>query len=77
MKLPKHAGKQIDTLVTKMILFEKESISIVTVSENKHHDKGKVVSHLFTVFNYVKGMFRENIQNNICIDMTHLVNLPR
>ena len=64
------------TLVTVMILFQKESISMVTVSDNKHHDKRTVVPYLFTVFNYVKEMFRENIQNiNIWTDMAHLVNL--
>ena len=64
------------TLVTVMILFQKESISMVIVSDNKHHDKRTVVPYLFTVFNYVKEMFRENIQNiNIWTDMAHLVNL--
>ena len=42
------------TLVTEMIWFQKESISMVTVSDNKYHDKKTVVSYLFTVFNYVK-----------------------
>ena len=64
------------TLVTEMIWFQKESISMVTVSDNKYHDKKTVVSYLFTVFNYVKEMFGENIQNiNIWTDMAHLVNL--
>ena len=64
------------TLVTVMIWFQKESISMVIVSENKHHDKRTVVPYLFIVFNYVKEMFRENIQNiNIWTDTAHLVNL--
>ena len=59
-----------------MIWFQKESISMVIVSDNKHHDKRTVVLYLFTVFNYVKEMFRQNIQNiNMWTDMTHLVNL--
>ena len=70
--------KKSDTLVTVMILFEKESISMVIVSDNKHHNKRTVVPYLFTVFNYVKEMFRENIQNiNIRTDMAHLVNFNR
>ena len=48
---------------------------MVIVSDNKH-DKRTVVSYLFTVFNYVKEMFRENIQNiDIWTDMAHVVNL--
>ena len=77
MKLPVHAAYKTvsDTLVTVIILFEKESISMVIVSDNKH-DKRTVVSYLFTVFNYVKEMFRENIQNiDIWTDMAHVVNL--
>ena len=77
MKLPVHAVYKTvsDTLVTVIILFEKESISMVIVSDNKH-DKRTVVSYLFTVFNYVKEMFRENIQNiDIWTDMAHVVNL--
>ena len=58
-----------DTLVTVMILFEEESIP-----DNNHHDKTTVVPYLFTVSNYVKEMFRENIQN-IWTDMAHLVTL--
>ena len=50
------------TFVTVMIRFQKESISMVIVSDNKHYDKGAVVPYLFNVFNYVKEMFRENIQ---------------
>ena len=76
MKLPVHAVYKTvsDTLVTVIILFEKESISMVIVSDNKH--KRTVVSYLFTVFNYVKEMFRENIQNiDIWTDMAHVVNL--
>ena len=49
------------TLVTVMIWFQKENISMVNVSDNKHHDKRTVVHYLCTVFNYVKEMFRENI----------------
>ena len=65
-----------DTLVTVMILFEKESISMVIASDNNHHDKRRVVPYLFTVFNNVKEMFRGNIQNiNIWTDMAHLLNL--
>ena len=63
-----------DTLVTVMILFEEESISVVIIPDNNHHDKTTVVPYLFTVSNYVKEMFRENIQN-IWTDMTHLVTL--
>ena len=64
------------TLVTVMIWFQNESISMVIVSGNKYHDKRTVVPYLFIVFNYVKEMFRENIQNtNIWTDMAHLVNL--
>ena len=63
------------TLVTVMIWFQNESISMVIVSGNKYHDKRTVVPYLFIVFNYVKEMFRENIQNtNIWADMAHLVN---
>ena len=40
-----------DALVTEMILFEKESISMVTVSDNNYHDKRKVVPYSFTVSN--------------------------
>ena len=70
--------KKSDTLITVMILFEKESISMVIVSDNKHHNKRTVVPYLFTVFNYVKEMFRENIQSiNIRTDMAHLVNFNR
>ena len=42
------------TLVTVMIWFQKGSISMIIVSDNKHHDKRAVVPYLFTVFNYVK-----------------------
>ena len=57
------------TLFIVRIWFQKESISMVIVSDNKHHDKRTVVPYLCTVFNYVKEMFRENIQNiNIWID---------
>ena len=42
-----------------MIFFEKESISMVIVSDNKHHYKRTVVAYLFTAFNYEKEMFRE------------------
>ena len=59
-----------------MILFEKESISMMIASDNNHHDKRRVAPYLFTVFNNVKEMFRESIQNfNIWTDMAHLVNL--
>ena len=51
-----------DTLVTVMILLEKESIFMVIVSDNRHHDKRTVAPYFSTVFNYVKEMFRENIQ---------------
>ena len=65
-----------DTLFTVIILFEKESISMVVVSDNKLHYKRTDVPYLFTVFNYVKEIFRENIQKiNIWTDMAHLVNL--
>ena len=47
-----------DTLATVMILFETESISIVIVSDNKHHYKRTVVAYLFTVSNIGKEMFR-------------------
>ena len=47
------------TLVIVMILSQKESISMVIVSDNKHHNKRTVVPYLFTVLNYVKEMFRE------------------
>ena len=64
------------TLVTVMVWFQKESTSVVIVSDNKHHDKRTVVPYPFTVFTYVKEMFRENIQSiNIWTDMAHLVNL--
>ena len=64
------------TLVTVMKSFQKEIISMVIVSDNKHHDKRTVVPYSFTVFNYVKEVFRENTQNiNIWTDMAHLVNL--
>ena len=47
----------------------------VIVSDNKH-DKRTIVPCSFTVFNYVREVFRENIQNiNIWTDMAHLVNL--
>ena len=50
MKLPVHAAKQNNvTLVTVMIWFQKGSISIVIVSDNKHHDKRTVVPYWFTV----------------------------
>ena len=49
------------TLVTVMIWFEKENIYMVIVSDNNHNDKRTAVPYLFTVFNYVKEMFRENI----------------
>ena len=63
-------------LVTVMIWFQKESVSMKIVSDNKHHDKRAVVSYSFTVFTYVKEMFGESIQNiNIWTDMAHLVNL--
>ena len=63
------------TLVIVMISFQKESISMVIVLD-KHHDKGTVVPYSFTVFNYMKERFGENIQNiNIWTDMAHLVNL--
>ena len=39
------------TLLTVMIWFQKESISMVIVSDNKHYDKRTVVPYLFTVFN--------------------------
>ena len=43
---------------------------------DKHHDKGTVAPYSFTVFNYMKERFGENIQNiNIWTDMAHLVNL--
>ena len=65
-----------DTLVTVMILFEKEIISMVIISDNKHHDKRIVIPYSFTVFNYVKEMLRENTQNiNIWTDMAQLVSL--
>ena len=65
-----------DTLVTVIMLFEKESISMVIVSDNKLHYKRTNVPCLFTVFNYVKEIVRENIQKiNIWTDMAHLVNL--
>ena len=65
-----------DTLVTLMILFEKEIISMVIISDNKHHDKRIVIPYSFTVFNYVKEMLRENAQNiNIWTDMAQLVSL--
>ena len=52
-----------------MIWFQKESTSMVIVSDNKHHDKRTVVPYSLTVFNYVKEMFRQNIQNiNIWTD---------
>ena len=77
MKLPVHAVYETvsDTLITVIILFENESISMVIVSDYKR-DKRPVVPYLFTVFNYVKEMFRENIQNiDIWTDMAHVVNL--
>ena len=65
-----------DTLVTVIMLFEKESISMVIVSDNKLHYKRTNFPCLFTVFNYVKEIVRENIQKiNIWTDMAHLVNL--
>ena len=49
---------------------------MVIMLDNEHHDKRTVVPYPFTVFNYVKERFRENIQNiNIWTDMAHLVNL--
>ena len=52
-----------------MIWFQKESISMIIVSHNKHHDKRIVVPYSFTAFNYVKEMCGENIQNiNIWTD---------
>ena len=51
------------TIFTVVIWFQKESISMVIVSDNTHHDKRTVVPYSFTVFNYVKEMFGENIQN--------------
>ena len=63
-----------DTLVTVMILFEEESISMVITPDNNHHDKTTVVPYLFNVSNYVKEMFRENIQN-IWTGLAHLVTL--
>ena len=38
------------TLVTVIIWFQKERISMVIVSDNKHHEKRTVVPYLFTVF---------------------------
>ena len=38
------------TLVTEMILFQKESISMVIVLDNEHHDKRTVVPYSLTVF---------------------------
>ena len=65
-----------DTLVTLMILFEKEIISMVIISDNEHHEKRIVIPYSFTVFNYVKEMLRENAQNiNIWTDMAQLVSL--
>ena len=65
-----------DTLVTLMILFEKDIISMVIISDNRHHDKRIVIPYSFTVFNYVKEMLRENAQNiNIWTDMAQLVSL--
>ena len=59
-----------------MILFEKEIISMVIISDNKHHEKRIVIPYSFTVFNYVKEMLRENAQNiNIWTDMAQLVSL--
>ena len=59
-----------------MILFEKEIISMVIISDNKHRDKRIVIPYSFTVFNYVKEMLRENTQNiNIWTDMAQLVSL--
>ena len=59
-----------------MILFEKESISMEIASYNKHHYKTAVIPYMITVLNYIKEIFRENIQNiNIWMDMGHLVNL--
>ena len=39
------------TLVTAMILFQKEIISMVIVSDNKYRYNRTVVPYLFTVFN--------------------------
>ena len=65
-----------DNLVTLMILFEKEIISMVIISDNEHHEKRIVIPYSFTVFNYVKEMLRENAQNiNIWTDMAQLVSL--
>ena len=59
-----------------MILFEKEIISMVIISDNKHHDNRIVIPYSFTDFNYVKEMLRENTQNiNIWTDMAQLVSL--
>ena len=41
-----HLKTNSDTLATVIILFETESISIVIVSDNKHHDKKIVVPYL-------------------------------
>ena len=50
VKLPVHAVYKTvsDTLITVIILFENESISMVIVSDYKH-DKRPVVPYLFTV----------------------------
>ena len=60
-------------LVTVMIWFQKESVSMIIVSDNKHHDKRAVVPYSFTVFSSVKEMFGENVQNiNIWTDTVNL-----
>ena len=51
------------TFFTVMLWFQKESISVVIVSDNKHQDKRTFAPYSFTVFNYVKEMFKENIEN--------------
>ena len=58
-----HCKTNSVTLFTVMIWFQKESISMLIVSDNNHHDKRKITPYSFAVFNYVKEMFRENIQN--------------
>ena len=44
-------------------MVQKESIPMVIVSDDKHHDERTVFPCSFTAFNYVKEMFGENIQN--------------
>ena len=58
-----HCKTNSVTRFTVMIWFQKESIPMVIVSDNNHHNKRKIIPYSFTVFNYVKEMFRENIQN--------------